>query len=126
MHSAYRVPQNYHGASRPDATHSRNFVFPEQATSAINEVYRFNSDLDNFKDASPLNRTGYNSSNVADGYDLSFAGVAGDNPLQDFLQLQSMQHHSSHYTELSTPNCHTATANYQYGDILDVGSTWPY
>jgi hypothetical protein len=64
------------------------------------------------------------SNNVADGDDLSFAGVAGNNALQALPQLQSMQQHS-HYTEFDTPDRHNAAANYRSGCMLDLESTWP-
>jgi hypothetical protein len=108
MQSASGLPQHYIGASLSDTTQSDGSVFPDWAISAINEVYEF---------FAPLDETGYGTNAAADGVDLSSIGLASENALEGVPELQSMQYHGRHVTELDTTNRHIAATNYQYGGI---------
>ena len=127
MQPAAGLLQNNRDPPRPDTTQSHGFVFPDQTSSAINEVYRFNSDWANFENAPPLDWTEYDTRDGADGANPSSTGFAGNNAFQAFPEPQSMQSHS-HHTELDTPARHTAAANNHYGgmSLPDVGSIWSF
>jgi hypothetical protein len=120
VQSASVLPQHYLGASRPETTQSHGFIFPDQATSAINKVYQFDGDWGHFANVPSSCWTGY----------ATMAKISLLLALPTTMPFGILQNYKACSIAVTTrnltpPSRHTAAANNRYGGMPDFRSIWP-